>query len=232
MHRTSLACLALGTVCLSLLKPVALAQPAPTMDHQMPGMHHTMPGMEPHTTPQNPNAGTSDTTHSMMHDLGPANETYDLRFIDAMIQHHYGAVVMARNTLGKGTGLGPLLNNIVFDQSSEIGALLKRRNLLYPMVPVTPFKYVPGQSTALESLQPMTEADKRMMQMLDMHDLQKSEAGVSFAEAMIPHHEAAVAMAKDALEKSQDSYIRWLAKQIIVNQNREINRLKGYLGQS
>ncbi len=227
--------LSLGTILSgSLLGSVAVAQQAPGMNHPMPAMDHSMPGMHHPADPQGMkpgNSGMPANTHSMMHDLGPADSTYDLRFIDAMIQHHYGAVVMAKNTLGKGTGLGSLLNNIIFDQSSEIGALLKRRNQLYPNAPASPLKYVPGQSTELASLQPMTEADKRMMQMIDMHDLQKSDAGVSFAEAMIPHHEAAVAMARDALKKSRDPYIRWLSRQIIVNQTREINLLKSYINE-
>lgn len=236
MSHLGLATLVIGTLVSNLLLSVTtVAQQMPGMNHQMPGMNHQMPGMNHQPGPQDKNPedpANPSNAHSMMHDLGPADSTYDLRFIDAMIQHHRGAVVMAQNTLGTGSGLGPLLNNIVFDQSSEIGALLKRRNDLYPNAPVTPLKYVPGQSTELGSLRPMTEADKRMMQMLDMHDLKKSDAGISFAEAMIPHHEAAVIMARDALEKSQDPYIRWLSKQIIVNQTREINRLRGYLGQS
>ncbi|MGB3135821.1 MAG: DUF305 domain-containing protein, partial [Nodosilinea sp.] len=32
--------------------------------------------------------------HSMMMDLGPSDEEFDLRFIDGMILHHQGAVVM------------------------------------------------------------------------------------------------------------------------------------------
>jgi uncharacterized protein (DUF305 family) len=34
-------------------------------------------------------------------DLGPADESYDLRFLDAMVPHHEGAVVMAKEVLQK-----------------------------------------------------------------------------------------------------------------------------------
>jgi uncharacterized protein (DUF305 family) len=37
--------------------------------------------------------------HSTM-DLGPADQDYDLRFIDAMVPHHEGAVIMAKTVLG------------------------------------------------------------------------------------------------------------------------------------
>jgi uncharacterized protein (DUF305 family) len=39
--------------------------------------------------------------HSMEMDLGPADADYDLRFIDAMILHHQGAVVMAKEVQQK-----------------------------------------------------------------------------------------------------------------------------------
>ena len=37
--------------------------------------------------------------HTM--DPGPADESYDLRFIDGMIPHHEGALVMANDAIGK-----------------------------------------------------------------------------------------------------------------------------------
>ncbi|MFH7242743.1 MAG: hypothetical protein ACHWZW_07815 [Spirulina sp.] len=37
--------------------------------------------------------------HTM--DLGPADATYDLRFIDALVIHHQGAVTRADSALGQ-----------------------------------------------------------------------------------------------------------------------------------
>jgi len=43
---------------------------------------------------------------------------------------------------------------------------------------------------------------------------------------MIPHHEAAVVIAKDALQKSQRPEIKNLAQEIIKAQDTEINQMK------
>ncbi len=47
-----------------------------------------------------------------------------------------------------------------------------------------------------------------------------------FIDAMTPHHQGAVEMAKEAQQKSQRSEIKKLAQDIIAAQNREINQLK------
>lgn len=63
-----------------------------------------MPGME-----HNHNHDHSSHGNHAMHDVGPADATYDLRFIDAMIQHHYGAIEMAKVTINQGyPGAGAL----------------------------------------------------------------------------------------------------------------------------
>lgn len=43
---------------------------------------------------------------------------------------------------------------------------------------------------------------------------------------MIPHHESAVVMAKDALQKSQRPEIRKLAQDIISSQQKEIEQMQ------
>ena len=47
-----------------------------------------------------------------------------------------------------------------------------------------------------------------------------------FIDAMTPHHQSAVEMAQDALKKSQRPEIKQLARNIIADQNREINQMK------
>ncbi|OLP20044.1 hypothetical protein BST81_02055 [Leptolyngbya sp. 'hensonii'] len=47
-----------------------------------------------------------------------------------------------------------------------------------------------------------------------------------FMNAMIPHHEGAVAMAKDALTKAQHPELRQLANEIIASQQAEIDQMK------
>lgn len=59
-------------------------------------------------------------THSM--DLGPAAADYDLRFIDAMIPHHEGALVMAQDLAQKAKRpeLQKLAKDLLTSQQAEI----------------------------------------------------------------------------------------------------------------
>ncbi len=49
-----------------------------------------------------------------------------------------------------------------------------------------------------------------------------------FIDMMIPHHEGAIMMAKDALQKSQRPEIKKLAEDIIAAQEKEIAQLKAW----
>ncbi|MGQ9877182.1 MAG: DUF305 domain-containing protein [Chloroflexus sp.] len=50
-----------------------------------------------------------------------------------------------------------------------------------------------------------------------------------FIEAMIPHHEGAIAMARDALEKAEHAAIKTLAEAIISAQAAEIDQMREWL---
>jgi uncharacterized protein (DUF305 family) len=77
----------------------------------------------------NMNHGSS---HNM--DLGPADNNYDLRFIDGMTPHHQGALVMAKEVLQKSQRpeLRKFANQILADQQKEISQMQKWRKAWYP----------------------------------------------------------------------------------------------------
>ncbi len=62
---------------------------------------------------------------SMMQDLGNADEEFDLRFINAMVDHHQGAIDMANNILKttQRAEIKTLAQNIIADQSKEISQM-------------------------------------------------------------------------------------------------------------
>ncbi|MEN9278971.1 MAG: DUF305 domain-containing protein, partial [Thermostichus sp. DG_1_5_bins_95] len=66
--------------------------------------------------------------------LGPADDSFDLRFIDAMIPHHEGAVLMAKEALEKSRRpeIRQLAEAIIAAQSQEIEQMQAWRLSWYP----------------------------------------------------------------------------------------------------
>ena len=90
--------------------PIVATTPAATMNHDAMkngGMAHG-------------EMKNRDMNHNM--DLGPADADYDLRFIDAMIPHYEGAVVMAKDLAQKTKRpeLQKLAKAIITSQQVEI----------------------------------------------------------------------------------------------------------------
>jgi uncharacterized protein (DUF305 family) len=52
-----------------------------------------------------------------------------------------------------------------------------------------------------------------------------------FLQMMIPHHQAAIAMAQQALTQAEHPEIKTFAQDIITLQNAEIGEMQGYLAQ-
>lgn len=192
--------------------PVASTSPAGNqqmMDHsQMGGMFQT--------------GGMGGGMTSM--DLGPADAQYDLRFIDAMTPHHQGATEMAQDALKKSQRpeIKQLVRNIIADQNREINQMKQWRQAWYPKASNTPVAYdaQTGRSMAMSQSQ--------MQGMMMNGDLGPANAqyDLRFINMMIPHHQGAIVMAKDALNKSRRPEIKRLAQSIITSQQQEIDQMK------
>lgn len=165
--------------------------------------------------------------HNM--DVGPANTNYDLRFIDSMIPHHQGALVMAQEVLAKSKRpeLIKLATSIISDQKQEIAQMQQWRKQWYPQVSVTPIMW----HAEMNGEMPMTPEHRQMMQM--NMSLGTADAGFDrrFLDAMIPHHQGAVIMGKDALQKSNRPELQQLAKNIIASQQKEIDLMAQWRNQ-
>ncbi len=160
--------------------------------------------------------------HSM--DLGPADENYDLRFIDAMIPHHEGAIVMAKDILQKSKRpeLQKFANTIISAQTDEIAQMKAWRKAWYPKSPNTPMAW----HSSMNHMMPMSPEQVSAMKM-DM-DLGVADAkyDLRFMTAMIPHHQAAVIMAKDLAIKTKRPELQKMAKEIMNSQQTEIDQMK------
>jgi len=217
---------------------LALASPALA---QMPGGsphqgHQGMPGMSTPSAPEEvaPSATGGNAGHEdHAHDLGPAGATYDLRFIDGMVQHHTGALRMSEYVFDIGQpGVGALAKTIWRDQASEIRAMGLWRKAWYPEAPVYPVALASGgDPNSLSALIRMSQAQIDGMRMMGEGPTKENRV-VWFLEGMLHHHGGALMMAHDALAKSTNSTIRRFARGVIVAQRAEIIELRRMLAAS
>lgn len=166
----------------------------------------------------------SGMNHSMMVNLGPSDANFDLRFIDAMIPHHQGAVEMAKEAQQKSNRpeIKKLAENIIKAQNQEITQMKQWRTTWYPQAGDKAVAYDAQQGKTIE----MSSKQMQGMMMNISLGAANKEFDLRFINAMIPHHEAAVVMGGDVLQKSQRPEIKNLAQEIIKAQNVEINQMK------
>jgi uncharacterized protein (DUF305 family) len=164
------------------------------------------------------NSGTMD--HSAMASSpNAASAPYDLQFLDTMIAHHQGAVDMARGveTKAEQAGLKALARNIITSQEKEIGEMKVWRE-----------KWFPGQVPAINMEMTGMNDSMKDMDMMKLDSLTRNDFDLKFIKQMIPHHEGAVIMAKEALQKSQKAEIKNMAALIIRDQEAEIKQMKDW----
>ena len=168
-----------------------------------------------------------DYTRSMtrMHDemmIGMGYNDPDTAFAKGMLGHHRGAVDMAKIELKYGTdeAMRQLAQDVITAQQAEIDVLNK-------WLASHPDAAKPKPNTVA-----MQQAYAKSME--NMHG--EMTLGVSdpvpdmaFARGMLPHHIAAVDMAKVQLEYGTDEEMRQLAQDIIDNQQTEIDMMKNWI---
>ncbi|MBW4466286.1 MAG: DUF305 domain-containing protein [Pegethrix bostrychoides GSE-TBD4-15B] len=191
-----------------------------TAQSPMPGMDHG--GMQMN---QSPGSSMSGMDHSSMNmDLGPKDEAFDLRFIDAMIPHHEGAVEMAQEALQKSKRpeVQQLAQEIIDAQDKEIAQMKEWRKAWYPTMAETPMMY----HAEMGHMMPMTEEMRNSMMMSGDLGAADDQFDLRFINAMIPHHQGAVEMANQAMEKTDRPEIKQLSQDIISSQQQEIAQME------
>jgi uncharacterized protein (DUF305 family) len=148
---------------------------------------------------------------------GAANAPFDLQFIDTMSAHHQGAIDMAQAAESKAqkAELKSFARRIVKDQQREIAQMKQWRD-----------KWYSGRQQAMNMEMPGMMDSMKGMNMDGMKAMTGADFDRMFLNMMIPHHQGAVAMAKDALKKSKHSEVKKLAQQIIDAQQKEIGMMK------
>ena len=173
-------------------------------NHDMSDMQHDMSNMGP-----------------MVSAPGAASQPYDLQFIDSMIHHHEGAVMMSKMALEKteNAELRPFLQKIIDDQDKEIARLKEWRNDWYAGKPSALNMEMPGMKMGSEKMN--TVSHEKEMQAMAGKDFD-----LHFIDMMIPHHEGAIVMAKDALQKAEHAEIKTLSSEVVREQEAEIKQMR------
>ena len=155
----------------------------------------------------------------MVKTLGQQDPHYDHRFIDMMIPHHEGAIMMAKDALAHANKpeLKQMARNVITSQQLEIDEMKNWRAKWY------------GEN-AQNGTAISNEMNTHMQSMNDLmvEKLGQKNAGYEdrFIDMMIPHHEAAITMAGDALGKATHPEIKKLGQDIIDAQKTEIAQME------
>ncbi len=195
----------------------------------MASMHEDHGGMENSSGDAMMHGGQGDAGHAM--DLGPADATYDLRFIDGMIPHHEGALVMAEAALenSQRPEIRQMAEEIIAAQQVEIAQMQDWRAEWYPNAPAEPMMYHAEMYHAeMNHDMPMSQEMISAMRMdMDLGGADE-EFDLRFINGMIPHHVGAVEMAEDLKGKSQRPELLALADDIIASQQAEIDQMEAW----
>jgi uncharacterized protein (DUF305 family) len=155
--------------------------------------------------------------------LSDSNAPFDQRFLDQMIMHHQGAVMSAQMMIADSARpeLRDLAQRIITGQQREIDQMRTWRQDWYGI----------ATSGALPSMMNGSMMGAAIMNPAQMRQMMGANANFDrlFLQMMIPHHEAAIAMAQQALAQADHPEIKTLAQNIISTQRAEISEMQGYL---
>lgn len=199
---------------LGLLMTIALVKAnAQEMDMSMPMHHHTS------TKPKPVFLAMMDTMMVEM-DKAPKGQSADAEFILQMIPHHHGAISMAKYEIayGKDFTMIQLAKSILAEQSSELSQMNIWLNQHPANGGILPPTVENGFNQSMETM---------MTQMPTAEKLTNTD--YAFAAVMLPHHQAAVDMAKVILQHGSDTQAIAFAKSLISNEQIEIEQMSTYI---
>ncbi len=160
------------------------------------------------------------------------NQPYDLQFIDQMAMHHEGAIMSARMMIGNSPHpeLRDLAQRIETVQQQQIDVMLAWRSKWY--ADASPASS--GGMMGGRGMGGMMQGTTGMGGMMGGRSMMGGNSMMGdgdhmFLQMMIPHHQVAIDMSQDALQKAEHPELRDLAQQIIDGQSAEITEMGGYL---
>lgn len=145
------------------------------------------------------------------------NAPFDLQFLDTMIEHQQGAVDMTKPVAAKSdnAALKAFAAKIIAEQNKEIAQMKAWREKWYSEKPAAINMRMAGM---MESMQGMS------MKKLEMSSGKMFDS--RFLDMMMPHHNGAITMSRDALDRAEHPELKTLANQIIKSQEAEVAKME------
>lgn len=145
-----------------------------------------------------------------------ADAAFDLQFLDTMSAHHQSAVEMAKLVVAKSDNaeLKAFAAKIISEQNKEIAQMKSWREKWFAGKPTAMLMEMPGMAESMRGL----SMKKMQAPAGNLFDLR-------FLGMMTAHHQGAVTMAKEALDKAEHSEIKTMANRIIQSQEAEIKQM-------
>ncbi|KPV54740.1 hypothetical protein SE17_01805 [Kouleothrix aurantiaca] len=151
------------------------------------------------------------------------NQPFDQRFLDQMIMHHQGAVMSAQMMIADSARpeLRDLAQRITTAQQREIAQMQQWRNDWYGA----------SSTGTMPSMMNGGMIGAGMMNRDQMRQMMGANADFDrmFLQMMIPHHQAAISMAQQALNQAEHPELKTLAQSIVTTQQAEISEMQSYL---
>jgi uncharacterized protein (DUF305 family) len=146
---------------------------------------------------------------------GASGNTTDAAFIADMTAHHQGAIDMAKLAQKKAdhAEIRTLADDIISAQQREIATMKAVRDDMHAMGTregghMGMSRHAMGMDMDMNALENATPFDK------------------AFIDAMVPHHQGAIVMARALLNKGEQPALRKMANDIISAQTKEIAQMK------
>jgi uncharacterized protein (DUF305 family) len=165
----------------------------------------------------------SDKSQKQHGQTGMKDAPYDLQFIDTMSMHHQHGIDMAKMAVSKANSaeLRELAKKMVSGQQKDIAQLKSWRDQWYPKMPKAMNMQMHGMSHS---------SHQDMMKEMGEHMSKLKKAtgpafDTAFIETIIPHHQQAIQMSRDALQKAEHAEIKTFAQKTIDAQQKEIDEL-------
>jgi uncharacterized protein (DUF305 family) len=152
-------------------------------------------------------------------DQVPKGKSPGSDFLQQMLPHHRGAITMAQYEIehGKNSEIVQLAKSILAEQQSEI----QQMNLLLKTPANMEMKdtlYQPAMSATMSTMMANLPQQSRL-----------TGTDHAFAAVMLPHHLAAIDMARVVLRFSKDEQVLAFARLLISDEQIEIEQMSAYL---